>query len=920
MHVFKRPKNNIELVVVRNALNTTSEDIDCYEGSDLIELLEQAFASKRFPAGVELFHEGFTAEHKVTPTDEASVNYLLRLRGRIYAVIVPMGVDPVSLAYIAIGIVLAAAATYYMIKHMMPVMADRQGPPSPNNALSQRTNRQRVGGRIPEIVGQVWSTPDLVAPPYSLFIDHAEIEYSYMCAGRGSYFVHKAYDDTTDVSQILGTTVQVYNPSNDIRGPADFTFGNEMTEREKEHSRLAVRRYTAVNGQVLPSPDDFFKGDKNISFIAPNIIRIYGDNYTFEGQFDVGNTVKIEGGDNLESEKGVQESGAPIKYNVTGEYSVLSAQGRDILLDNPAAINAGWAKLVEHNDQTIPASPTISTESKSLWLDWQYTTDAKAEGLIFNLVASGGIYKTHKEGDKFMPFGVDFAIEAEQVDDEGVPIEGTKIYQASQLAGRLAGSYGGKSGLWDDNGIEGSDFLDLLRKAAQGLQYNWLWTSNDESRRTAAKSIFVPIAGKSRFRVSRISETIAKGEGEQIVDEVKIKDLYSYRTLDGVGETVNDHVTLVCVKTKATEGALSIKERKLKLLLTRYINNPDGDMILSKRADDIIYHLATDPKIGGLYSKRLNMPQIYGEMDLLREYFNSEKFSEFCYTFDDTNMSSEETLQLVAQAVYSQIYRFNNQVQIHFERPQNVSVAIFNSHNIIPESYKQNESFGIPKDFDGVKLKYTDPTDDAQVELQVPFGKTLVNADEQVIAGVRNKEQALAHAWRMWNKLVFGYKTVDFVGADESNIIIPHHRIDVSDQQRVGVMQGIVTQLSVKNGFDLVLELSDPISREVDIDTHTIFIQMVNGQVDYMKVRRVSDFEVLLPRLPIHAISADLGNVVQSTYALVANRETERDSYVVSAKEMDEGLTNKITAYNYDARYYRNDVPDYSETIIGGGA
>ena len=66
--------------------------------------------------------------------------------------------------------------------------------------------------------------------------------------------------------------------------------------------------------------------------------------------------------------------------------------------------------------------------------------------------------------------------------------------------------------------------------------------------------------------------------------------------------------------------------------------------------------------------------------------------------------------------------------------------------------------------------------------------------------------------------------------------------------------------------------------------------------------------------------SADLGNVVQSTYALVANRETERDSYVVSAKEMDEGLTNKITAYNYDARYYRNDVEDYSETIIGGGA
>lgn len=882
---------SIRLIVIRNPINTTPNDIDVHDGSDIIELLQQAFNAPRLPKCVRLYHSGLTPDCDVTPHTDADVDRLMRLDGNVYAVVVPMGLDPISWIIIGVSVLVSVGVALLM---PMPTISTANGgsaAPSPNNALAQRTNRQRLGSRVPDIFGEVWSTPDLVAPTYSVYIDHMETEFSYMSVGRGEYNVLRALDDTTDIEQVVGANVQVFKPGQHIvLDTPNVEFGNAYTQREGELSKMAVRRYTSVNGQVLPPPDNFLTTSNNVIFIAPNTIKIISGDYTFTNNFAAGDLIKIERADDLTSATGAvitttdpsdgSTTDTPVTYTLNGEYTALTVTDDTITLSNPAAINADWQTLANNNDQTLASSPVFSTESQNLWQGWFYTDDDTARGIILNVIAPNGIYTTHRDGDKFAAFDIALEYQYQQVSDDGTPITDTLTTGVFSIAGRGA----------------------TLNPA--GTEYTW--TTSDEARRTAAKTYYLYVSGRSRFRIRRRSKKQQVGD-QQVVDEVKLKDFYSYRPLYQQGDAYNNECTLVYVKTRATEGALSIRERKLRLLVQRYINTPTGFKV-SKNADDIIYHIATDPKIGNLKPSQLNTGQLVGEMNLLRGYFGNDKFSEFCYTFDDNNISSEETLQTVAQAVYSQLYRFNNKLQLHFERPQPIGVAVFNSHNILPDSYEHSESFGITKDFDSVTVKYTDPVDDAQVTVHVPNDYEGFNPDEHTLVGVRSKAQALAHAWRIWNKHVYSYKSIEFTGADESNIVVRSQRIDVADQYRANVMQGVVTELQTDSSNRIVMTLSEPVAANVAGNTHTLFIQLTNGQVDTLKVAKLNDYQVQLPRLPLHTISTSLDNVVQSTYHLVENRNSKRDAYLVSTKDPNEGMTNTLSAINYDANYYKNDL------------
>ena len=176
-------KPSIELVVFRNALDLAEFEI--YSGHDVERLLKQAFGGNGLSDSVRLYHGNLLDE--VTPKTPQDVDKVMRLHGRIYAVVKPMGLDPVSWAIIAISVLASVAVAFLM---PMPTMPDSGNqPPSPNNALAARTNKQRLGGRVPDIYGTVWSIPDLIAPTYSVYVDHKEVEYSYLCVGRGKYEV-----------------------------------------------------------------------------------------------------------------------------------------------------------------------------------------------------------------------------------------------------------------------------------------------------------------------------------------------------------------------------------------------------------------------------------------------------------------------------------------------------------------------------------------------------------------------------------------------------------------------------------------------------------------------------------------------------------------------------------------------------------
>ena len=887
MNIFRQPR---ELIVIRNPFEPNK--FEQYKGHDLDALIRQAF-----PQGINdsvRFYHGSLLKEVFAERDKQGVDKLLKLDGRIYAVIKPMGIE--TFIAIAVSVVVSVAVALLMPMPNMNQAANQ--PPSPNNALAQRSNKQRLGGRIADIFGTGWSFPDLIAPTYSVYIDHQEVEFSYMCVGRGYFNVEKAYDDTTPINQVNGSTALVFDPNKTLNDTPSFVFGSQFNSDEATWSRLATKRYTSVNGQVLAAPDNYLTGTA-FTFKNPNIIEA-DSNIDLTTQFAVGNKLLIEGADNLVSGNGlVDASGEPVKYSLNGSYTISAITTEQITLDNPSAINADWGRLAANTDfATSNNKAAISTETSGLWQGWYYTDSTDHDSAYVNIVAPSGLWLSQPNG-KWVGLKIFGAIESELVDSGNNPIAGTNHVQRFDI----------KSPNFDKHSSCNGDVRGRIPSGYVRTSHE---TTDDKVRTSAAITIkienpYFTTGKRLRIRVSRSSSVIYDNDSS-VVQEIKLKDFYGTRLMKS--SDMPPDVTTVYTKTKATEGALAVKERKLRLLVQRYVKNwQDNDnLILSNRADDIIYHIARDEKLANLLPSQIDMAQIKAEIDAVIDNFKTPLCAEFCYTFDDNNVSAEEMLQIVAKAVFSTCYRFNNQLKLLFERSIPVSVAIFNSHNILPDTFDKSESFG--NEYDGVIIDYVEPVDDATMTINT--SDSLANPKKDKIMGVRNKVQAYMHMMRIWNKLQYSYKSCEFTGGDESGIVIRSNRITVADQSRADVQQGSVENLEMIDN-KIVLSTSNRVS--LDDSSHTLFVQTVDGNVDAIPCSTLNDYQVILSRLPSGQIAIGHDNVVNAVYQIVKAEDSGRDAYLVSEKSPEKGLTNRLTCINYDERYYQNDS-DYQNNLI----
>lgn len=885
---------NVELIVIRDIFNP-SNNIEAYTGRDIELLLKQAFGGNGLSDSVRLYHGNLLDE--VTPKTPQDVDRVMRLHGRIYAVVKPMGLTPLDWVIIGLSALVSVAVAFLMPMPAMPNSGNQ--PPSPNNALAARTNKQRLGGRIPDIYGTVWSVPDLIAPTYSAYIDNREVEFSYMCVGRGRFNVTEALDDTTPINQVFGSSVYVYDPDDSLNDTPDFLFGPAMTPDEAALSRLAVKRYTSVNGQVMPPADKYLTLDKAV-FRAGGVIEQSG--FNFASQFTVGDSLTIVQPNPAKSANGIKEppiTGDVITYNLNGVYVVSALTETQVTLVNPAIVNPDWQKLADNADFTVETEASVSTKSEAQWQGWFYTASKEHDRALVNVRAPNGLYIYGK--NNYEPIGLDFEIESEIVDVTNNPVEGTLERVTRTI-------YGSQYHKYASNGGAG-----IFRDG------NHWWAGNHISDDTIAQSVGatfeipntnMEVGKRLRFRIRRKHGRKDSPDGFQVVQEIRIADFYGARLMTAADAPKG--VTTVYTKTLATEGALSLKERKLRLLVQRYVTDATSGLPkLSNRADDILRHIATDPKIGNLQLSQVDIAQIKTEIDAQIAYFGTDKCSEFCGTFDDNNLSAEETMQIVAKAVFSQAKRQGNKIMLDFERKVPASVAVFNSHNILPDTFTAPQSLGIANDYDGVKVEYTDPIDDAIITMTYP-NDAITNPHEDKLIGVRNKVQAHTHMMRMYNKDRHAYKSCEFVAGDESNIVVRTNRITVADQLRADVQQGSVDSIETIGG-DIVLHTTDPVTIEQS-GAYTMFIQTINNGVESIAVTARDDYSVKLARLPSGEISGT-DKAVQAVYQIVSETDDNRDAYLVAQKDPSDGMTNKLLCTNYDDRYYQNDS-DFTNGLI----
>lgn len=261
-----------QVVVAENAFEPASWT--SHECEDVRHFLLEHFAAK-WPETARIYHKQVAKSCDVTPVDEETIHRLGELEGPFYVVVYPG--DPFTIAAVIIGAALVSAAVIYAITPKIPNSAQRDVPTgSPNNELAERQNAPRINQRISDIYGTVRSTPDLIALPYKVFEDNKELEIAFMCIGRGAYDVSDVRDDTTQVSQILGSSVAVFGPlTSPNSGVAQLTIGDPIT-----YPLVSVARSNAVNGQSMV-PDDAVSLYGTMRFRSPDKIELLDSSPVF---------------------------------------------------------------------------------------------------------------------------------------------------------------------------------------------------------------------------------------------------------------------------------------------------------------------------------------------------------------------------------------------------------------------------------------------------------------------------------------------------------------------------------------------------------------------------------------------------------------------------------------------------------------
>jgi len=940
--------------------------------------LKQHFGT--FPHTAKIYHEYIALERDVTPTNKAEIEHLESLEGKFYCIVYPGEfITATMLIYAAIAAAVAVAAAYLLMPKIPNTAARTVATSSPNNELSKRTNSPRIKARIPDVFGEVRSTPDLIASPYTTFVDNQEVETCLMCIGVGQYEILDAYDGETLWSQVPGSSLQVYRPNTPVNSGAPyFQIGNPITEPAYDGYRT-----NSINGQTMRPPNSATViGSADIVFrntgkIISTATRVFSDDYSAGDQITISNGIRyansvaqwrlttpsasntlkrimvqidsaaippeyavggkitlnnavynlfgevlVSGGDSdyftqaliatvnlsgsyditaidvysgggyfalltlnnpgatnpqwndlAEMEGQIQAatvlievSSGVVLYNLNGTYDVVAVSAMEITLSNPAAVNPQWNNIP---GDTPGMSPTLASVAEK-WIG-PFLIETPTRDMIFaNFIASAGLYRD--DGKTQYALSIELQIQVRQAFENG--------------------TFGG----WETFGVT--------------------MTGSGTNRETRASTIkaTTSFAGRCQVRGRRVTPTDKDSAGS-VVDEIKWRDLYAMSYIDNSNF---GNVTVVRSQSYATAGALALKERKLNMLVLRQLplwlggKNFTPDLHSTRNAADIVSFISLDPFNGNRDKSEIDFDSIYGAMNEVAAYFGTVDAAQFCYTFDNTKLSYEEIVKLIAQAVFCNAYREGNVLKFHFERATDDSVMLFNHRNIIPGSENRSDTFGFVDDFDGIEFQYISPDDDAEVTIYLPSDRSAINANKVESVGVRNRQQAYLLAWRAYNKLRFQNSQIQFEATQEADLLVEQERVLIADGTRPGTQDG---EIDSQDGLTVYTSQELHFSPGV---AYTMFLQLRDKTTQAIDVTPGPvPNSATLAQAPRLALAVESGLFAKTTYILVGNTETSRNAFLILEKIPQDGMTSKISAANYDARYYERDKDFINGTVQG---
>ncbi len=728
-------------------------------------------------------------------------------------------------------------------------IAGSQQGQSPNNSLTDRSNKPRPYERTYDICGTVQSIPNNLMQTYKKYDNGGNvIEYGYYDVGRGPLDtpLNGITDGDTKLVDIGGSSAAVYPPFNSPNnGTPQAQIGASITE-----GLYITIVSNEVDGTELKPSNDLAA---NIGDIA-TVYRV-GDIATISDPTgDSGFSDYMSVGDAIELLNiYVNSTGAVL----SGIYTVTAISDIDVSFSVP--MSAGWPSV-----GTAPVALRVLEDATTgpydkeaaSWTDWYSVSTLKTSRVVANFGAANGMYKENNNG--VYRTSVIIALQYQAIDENSQPY-GPVYYVEGEVSGRST----------DSNGVT--------------------ITGN------------LPDQTAFRARARRVTLKNTRFEG-QVVDSVSFDNLYG-QIPDNTPNYGNR--TTIHTARRQTPRATSIKAPKLALIVTervyKYLGNGVFDSVLSNNTEAVqsLIRLLRDPVCGNLNLTAENMDRLLAVQGEVESYFNSPYAGQFCYTFDSYDATMQDIISIIADAIFCKPFREGNAILLDFDRPRIGPEMVF-THRSKATGEKWTRSFNTKEHYDSLKFSYIDPNTNIKETITIPADGG-IKTETYDSKGIRNYQQAYWAAYRRYQRNRLNRIAVEFNAMEEGIFARPGRVISVVKGSRISPFDGYVVAV---DGLTLVLSQNLTF---VDGDEHSLILKKRDGSVQSVSVTRGhNDRTVIMTSAPQEAIY--VGNSELKTEFSFGNEERHNaQMIVVSTVEPSSDRTVKITGYNYTDDYYAYD-------------
>lgn len=806
------------------------------------EMAPMAFVVTHIPDGTpfKIYIDEIGDDTDVTEDFDA-----LQEEATFYVVESPGG-GVVKSVFSLVGKVLSPILKLFTPSTQAAAAPNQQGA-SPNNSLTDRTNKSRPYQRTYDICGTTECIPNDLMTVYRKYDTNGNvIEFGYYDVGRGPLDTPASdiTDGDTRLSEITGSSAAVYGPFTSPNSGAPQTMvGNPITE-----GLYVTASSNEVDGAELKAANDLTANIGDVATVsrAGNVATIVdptGDS-RFNDYMKVGDAIELID---------IKTSA----YVLSGIYTVTSISAVDVSFTVDGTVNP-WIGITT----SVPLLPgdnsTTGPYNKVAvsWSNWFTMDKIKATRVLANFGAQSGMYKD--DGNKKRSAAVTIRLEYQALDGSGSPIG--PVYSAD-------GTVSGRSS--DQTGVS---IVGAL-----------------------------PTPSTFRARARRVTDKDLDFEG-QVVDDVSFDNLYAQ-----IPDTTPNYGNRTTVHTARhqTPRATSIKAPKLALIVTeriyKYLGGGVFDTVLSNNTQAVqsLIRLLRDPVCGGLNLTSSNMDRLLAVQAEIESYFGSAQAGQFCYTFDSFDVTMQDIINTVAEAIFCRAYREGSAILLDFDRPRMGPEMVFTHRSKAPGE-KWTRAFNTRDRYDSLKFSYIDPATNTKETITIPADGGL-KTETYDSKGIRNYKQAYWAAYRRYQRNLLNRVSVEFAALEEGVFARPGRAISVVKGSRVSPFDGYVVAV---DGLTVVL------SQNVEFtpgQEHSLILKRRDGSVQSVTVTPgVNNRTAIMTSAPQEAIYT--GNeALKTEFSFGSEDRHNAQMMVVSTVEPGSDRTVRITGYNYTDDYYAYD-------------